>query len=390
MENKTAERDAMTLEQCQRLLAQSEARFNAIVMRNCEGILIVDAKGIIRFVNPSAKVLLNRREDALIGKLFGVPIVKGEKVDIDIIRKVNHPGFAEMRVEKTIWEGAEAYLILILDITNRKNAENNLQLANESLEATVQDRTRELVTLNEQLRKTNKELEEFVYVASHDLQEPLRAMTSFIEILSIDHGDNLDPDAKDLIARAGEGARQAQTMIKELLDYGRINSMKKPQIIDLSATLKRILEMMRNVVETGSVQITYDPMPVITADDIQLGRLFQNLLSNAIKFRRKDVPLKIHISAEERSGEWVISVKDNGIGIDPKHKEQIFRIFQRLHTRTEYPGTGVGLAVCKKIVEAHGGKMWIESEAGNGSIFYFSLPMTPLADSPDRANSSTQ
>jgi PAS domain S-box-containing protein len=242
------------------------------------------------------------------------------------------------------------------DISDRKQVE-------EQLKATLQD-----------LDRSNKELEQFAYVASHDLQEPLRMVSSYTQLLAQRYEDQLDDKAHKFIDYAVDGAVRMQRLINDLLAYSRLNTQGKTfETIDSQAVLGETLRNLAAAVEENRAIIINDDLPAVRADATQLSQLFQNLIGNAIKFRGADLP-RIQISACDLGREWRFMVKDNGIGIDEQYAEKIFAIFQRLHTIGEYPGTGIGLALCKRIVERHGGKIWFESELGKGSTFFFTLP----------------
>jgi signal transduction histidine kinase len=224
------------------------------------------------------------------------------------------------------------------------------------------------------LERSNKELEQFAYIASHDLQEPLRMIASYTQLLQARYGDRLDQDAKEFIDYAVEGASRLQCMIEDLMKYSRVVTRGKlPDTVDAHAALGEGLANLSLLIAENGAVVTNGDLPQVKADRSQLIHLFQNLIQNAIKFRRPERPL-IHVSASRGNDGWVFAIRDNGIGIEPQYFERIFGIFQRLHTRTEYPGTGMGLSICKRIVERHGGRIWVESELGEGSTFHFTLP----------------
>jgi PAS domain S-box-containing protein len=242
------------------------------------------------------------------------------------------------------------------DITERKQAEEKLKAALADLE------------------RSNKELEQFAYVASHDLQEPLRMISSYTQLLAQRYEGQLDEKAKKYIDYAVDGAIRMQRLINDLLTYSRVGTRGNPlEPTDSHAVLGEALRNLAATIEENRAIIVNDDLPTVRADALQLTQVFQNLIANAIKFRSEDLP-RVHVSARDKGREWVFSVADNGIGIDPQYAERLFVIFQRLHTRDEYPGTGIGLAVCRRIVERHGGRIWFESELGKGSTFYFTIP----------------
>jgi PAS domain S-box-containing protein len=226
----------------------------------------------------------------------------------------------------------------------------------------------------EELARSNAELERFAYVASHDLQEPLRMVVSYLQLLERRYQGKLDATADEFIAYAVDGASRMQTLIRDLLSYSRVGTQTQTfALTDSGAVLERAIANLQMAIAESVAVITHDPLPEVMVDPSQFAQLFQNLIGNAIKFR-SDQPPQIHVSAQHIEDAWQFSVRDNGIGIEPEYTERIFVIFQRLHRRADYPGTGIGLAICRKIVERHGGCLWIESEPGQGSVFYFTIP----------------
>ena len=233
----------------------------------------------------------------------------------------------------------------------------------------------ELALLARDLERSNAELKRFAYVASHDLQEPLNHVSNYVQLLEMRYGERLDEDAKDFIGFAVEGVSLMQNLIDDVLAYSKVDLQDSQfKLTEVETALKQALTNVgRRITQTNAV-VTYDTLPTVMADKTQLMQLFQNLIGNAIKFRSEQTP-EIQINAERLENEWLFAVKDNGIGIESQFSDRIFVIFQRLHTRDEYPGTGMGLAICKKIVECHRGKIWVESELGKGSTFYFTIPV---------------
>ncbi|MGE5639811.1 MAG: PAS domain S-box protein [Clostridia bacterium] len=232
----------------------------------------------------------------------------------------------------------------------------------------------ELRRAHDELARSNSELEQFAYVASHDLQEPLRMVSSYTQLLQRRYGDKLDGDAKEFMAFIVDGAGRMKQLIEDLLAYSRVGTRgKEPKPAAVEGAVRRAITNVRAALEESGASITYDPLPTVPADEVQLAQLFQNLFGNALKFRSASVP-RIHVSAKELEHEWEFAVQDNGIGIEPQYFERIFKVFQRLHDKAQYPGTGIGLAICKKVVERHGGHIWVSSQPGEGSTFHFTLP----------------
>lgn len=254
----------------------------------------------------------------------------------------------------------------------KDGAIGGLIMFTEVITAKVQAREN-LKKLNEQLQVSNSELEQFAYVASHDLQEPLRMVSSFLQLLENKYKPKLDDTAGQYIHFAVDGAERMKALIKDLLAFSRVGTIKHEIAkVDISAVLEDTRSLLLNAIEERDAIIEYDNMPVIKANNLQIKQLFQNILGNALKYHGPEKPF-IRVNCEQDNDEWIFSVKDNGIGIDPKYFEKIFVVFQRLHTKSSYSGTGIGLAICKKIVEKHQGKIWVESEPRKGSTFYFSI-----------------
>ncbi|HEV8111148.1 MAG TPA: ATP-binding protein [Planctomycetota bacterium] len=224
------------------------------------------------------------------------------------------------------------------------------------------------------LERSNKELEQFAYVASHDLQEPLRMVTAYVQLLERRYRGKLGADADECIRYASEGAMRMHRLILDLVAYSRVGTHGGVLVVtDLDATCRDVLDDMQVAIEESGAEIVRSGLPRLRVDALQIGQLFQNLLANAIKFRG-ETPPRIRIEARPENGEWIFSVRDNGIGFDMRFADRIFVMFQRLHARDRYAGTGIGLAICKKIVERHGGRIWAESEPGRGATFSFTLP----------------
>jgi C4-dicarboxylate-specific signal transduction histidine kinase len=285
------------------------------------------------------------KEDIPLDTIFRTKMITGEYKYID----------AKARVEKDVQGKPVKMTGVCLDIT-----------------ATKKSTEKSLFNLNEDLLRSNKELEQFAYVASHDLQEPLRMVSSFTQLLSMRYKDKLDKEAQEFIGFAVDGAQRMQRLINDLLQYSRIKTRgKNLSVINMNEILTQTLHNLNIKIREKKARVTMDQLPEVYADDGQMVQLFQNLIENAIKFCDKKP--RIHISCTEEEDFFVFTVKDNGIGIEPQYFDRVFQIFQRLHSREEYGGTGIGLAICKRIVERHGGKIWVEPGQREGTIFKFTI-----------------
>lgn len=363
-----------------------EAQLGWILEAVSEARLIVDRTGHIVFVNRLTEAWFGYPREELIGQTVEVlvperhrgahaehrasfiyqprPRPMGAGLELYARRKDG----SEFPVDISLWplerEGGLFILVAVRDMTEHKRLQAQLAGEHHELEKMVAE-----------LKRSNAELEQFAYVASHDLQEPLRMVTSYTQLLAKRYHGKLDADADEFIRYAVDGATRMQRLIRDLLTYSRVTTKGEVfERVDCKELLKGVLSNLRLAVEESRAVVTQGALPIVMADGAQLGQLLQNLIGNAIKFRSEEAPW-VHVSAEHRNNEWLFSVRDNGIGIDPQYTERIFIIFQRLHNREEYPGTGIGLAVCKKIVERHGGHMWVKSELGKGATFYFTLPV---------------
>ena len=358
-------------------LRESEQRHRKLFEEARDGIFVAEAEtGVIIDCNRAAAELVGREKSELIGQHqtmlhpphqvneeFSETFQKhlgdseGYVLETQVITSTGE--IKEVAIKANLIHIGDRKLIqgIFRDTTERKRAEEALRERTEALE------------------RSNKELEQFAYVASHDLQEPLRMVASYTQLLAKRYKGKLDSDADEFIAYAVDGATRMQALINDLLTYSRVGTKGKDfKPIDCKTVLERTLDNLKQALEESGAEVTYEPLPTVVADDMQLGQLFQNLIGNAIRFRSKEPP-HVHVSAEQNEDKWIFSVRDNGIGIDPEFHERIFIIFQRLHKMRDYPGTGIGLAVCKKIVERHGGRIWVESSPEKGSTFYFTIPL---------------
>ncbi|NQE35151.1 ATP-binding protein [Microcoleus asticus] len=280
---------------------------------------------------------------------------------------------SRLAVEKTIHEKNQ---ILQQEISTRRAVEQTLQEQNLLLQQEISNRQHAesaLLKSNQELARSNAELEQFAYVASHDLQAPLATIASYAQLLEKRYKNQLDSQASKFIGNIVQGCTRMQTLIDDLLEYSRVGRSQKPfQLTNCNHAVEQALANLQGAIRQTQAVVTYNELPAVMGDISQLVQLFQNLVSNAIKYRH-DAPPVVHITACKQEKDWLFSVSDNGIGIATQHQERIFQIFQRLHTQREYSGTGIGLAICQKIVERHGGCIWVDSEPDRGSTFHFTL-----------------
>jgi len=303
------------------------------------------------------------------------PLTEGIVVKAGTLEKQVREATGTLKSELQEYKRLDAALASQAGRLDRANAE-----LKQSRERTA-EQARELERLNQELGRSNQELQQFAYVASHDLQEPLRMVASYVQLIERRYKDKLDTDAVEFINFAVDGAKRMQTLINDLLAYSRVSTQGEAMgQTDVNEAIDRALaNLQARITDTGATIRRAGEMPTFKADSGQLARLFQNLVGNALKFCQDRSPV-VEISVEGQDEHWRFAIRDNGIGIDPKYADRIFIIFQRLHTRTEYDGTGIGLAVCKRIVERHGGLIWFDSTPGEGTTFYFTISRTQEAD----------
>jgi PAS domain S-box-containing protein len=358
---------------------ESEAKYRGLLEAAPDAMVIVNEAGDIVLLNLQAEKQFGYRRDELVGRKVTNLIPEGfaerliadgnrtaaealvQQIGMGIELYGRRKDGSEFPIEMMLSPLESAHGILVTaairNITVRKEGEENL------------------LRTAEELKQTNDQLQQFAYVASHDLQEPLRMVASYTQLLAKRYVGRLDSDADEFISYAVDGCNRMQTLIRDLLAYSHSGTDGKAQrVISTEDVLQEVLINLRAMIEESGAVVTHDSLPTIMSSGSQLAQIFQNLIGNAIKYRSASAP-RVHISATKNDGKgWVLSVRDNGMGIEPQYFEKIFVLFQRLHGREEFSGTGIGLAVCKKIVEQLGGTIWVESQPEKGSTFYFSLP----------------
>lgn len=283
--------------------------------------------------------------------------VLNKRIEIEALHKDGRVFPVELGIFPVRAGDTVSFCAFIHDITERKQAE------------------KKLLSLTQELERSNAELQNFAYIAAHDLREPVRTILSYINLVNEALSGKLDVDTKENIDFVVDAAKRMQQLIADLLSYARVKTHGKPfQLVDCNNIFNQVRSALKTAIEESKATITCGNLPQFMADPNQFSQLFINLITNAIKFRRENVPVELNIAAERQSRRWVFSIQDNGIGFDMQYADRIFQMFQRLHSMDEYQGTGMGLAVCRKIVERHGGEIWVESEPGKGTTFFFSIP----------------
>lgn len=372
-----SQRDITMAKKAQEELSRTQFRL-ATLLKNLQDVVLYETGGGKEFMS----------ENVL--EMLGYPAAKFG--DRNFFRSITHPGDWKTIEEKTKeWNTQGSPGVLNLEFRVRKadgryiwvedhmiKVRNNgdSHMAGVLINITEHKTTEEkLKQLAEKLSQSNKELEQFAYVASHDLQEPLRMVASYIQILQRRYKGQLSQEADEFINYAVDGVVRMKTLINDLLVYSRVNTKEAPlEDVDCNSVIEQTLTTLKTTIDESKAVVNYEPLPIVKANHLHLSQLFQNLISNAIKFKKPDEAPVVNISAKHAGDEWLFTVQDNGIGIDKEFSDKIFVIFQRLHNNSEYPGTGIGLAICKRIIEKLGGHLWVESEPGKGSTFSFTIP----------------
>lgn len=353
----------------------SKSYVDNILKSMAETLMVIDTDGTIQRVNQAAISLLGYERHELIGRSAGDLFEEG--VDVLSLLKQSELNDVIRKVDTSIVTKDGRHVAVSLSGSVMRDEDGEIQgMVCVAQDITERKRTQEILERQTQeLARSNSELEQFAWVASHDLQEPLRMVASYTQLLSKRYKGKLDADADEFIAFAVDGATRMRRLINALLELSRVGTRGKDfEATDCEAIYDRTLVNLQGLVEESGALVTHDRLPTVMGDVTQLGQLFQNLIANAIKFRG-DEQLTVHVGAEQRNGHWEFCVRDNGIGIDPEYAERIFVVFQRLHGKGDRPGTGIGLSICKKIVELHGGRIWVKSQPDEGAAFYFTLPL---------------
>ncbi|OGH57548.1 MAG: hypothetical protein A3G34_16875 [Candidatus Lindowbacteria bacterium RIFCSPLOWO2_12_FULL_62_27] len=396
------------------MLRSGEERTRLILEKSFNAFISIDATGVITEWNAQAESTFGwTRREAIGQKLADTLIPPGmrdahlngiqrfietgagpvlnRRIEMTAMHRDGHEFSVEMVISPIRHGGTYSFCAFLHDISQRRAAarrleedvkvigERNQELGRQqkimiSLMEDLRESEEKIKKTAAELERSNKELEQFAYIASHDLQEPLRKISSFTQLLAQRYAGRLDKDADEFIGYVVDGAKRMRDLIEDLLTYSRVGraeiAFERTDMTELMGQITALFDVDRAIT---AAEITHDPLPTVRANPLLIRQLLQNLISNGIKFHG-DSPPRVHVSASRKGGEWIFSVRDNGIGIESQFHDRIFEIFKRLHTTEEFSGTGIGLAVCKKIAERHGGRIWVESTPGGGSTFYFSIP----------------
>ena len=353
-------------------------RFRRVVENSPIAKIMVDERGIIVLVNIETERLLGYAREELIGK----PVEMLVPPRIRAVHAGFRDAFRQQSEARAMGKGRDLFVVrkdgtelpVEIGLNPIQMPEGTMVLSAIMDVSERQEAIRNLAAQREELQRSNADLEQFAYVASHDLQEPLRMVATYTELLAERYQGQLDQRADKYIQYTVDGARRMQQLIKELLEYSRVSSNAKVPIqVESGLIVENAIQALKASIEETRAEIERDELPAVRADQAQLAQVFQNLIGNAIKFHGDRTP-HIRIGAERRNGQCIFSVADNGIGIDKQYADRVFQMFQRLHERGQYEGSGIGLAIVKKIVERHGGRVWFDSEPGCGTTFYFSVP----------------
>jgi PAS domain S-box-containing protein len=356
-----------------RTFSGSDQVYRMFIETMSEGAAALDRDGVILYGNRRLAQMLGQPMDRIIGQPFQSYVDEQNRAIFGNQLATDRPESLAIDVSLVGPDGCARPVHLSMALLDFGEIEGVCLVATDMSRHAMYEL--ELAARAQELTRSNSELERFAYVASHDLQEPLRMVGSFTQLLARRYKGRLDSEADEFIGYVVDGVTRMQSLITDLLEYSRVGMKTRPfGPTDLDKVLARALEDLQVAIEESGVSIEHDPLPRVWGDQVQLARLFQNLVGNAIKFRSAEPPL-VKISSAKADDRWIVSVRDNGIGIDPRHFDRVFVLFQRLHGRTQYPGTGIGLAVCKKIVELHGGDIWLESQPGAGACFSFTMPI---------------
>ncbi len=395
-----AARDVTERKRAEEAIRQANAYNRSLIEASLDPLVTINPDGTISDVNEATVRVTGVSREGLIGTDFSRYFTEPEKATAGYEKVFRDGSVTDYGLEirhtdgrvipvlynATVYRDEAGKITGVFaaarDITERKRAEDALLRANRELDDRVKERTVELQEANtllekksNELARSNLELQQFAYIASHDLQEPLRAISGFTELLEKRYKGQIDERADTYINFIIDGTKQMNQVIFDLLEYSRVQTKAHEfGLIDTTISLKQALRNLRASIKEKDAIITADPLPELSADGIQITQIFQNLIGNALKFQKPGTVPEIRIAAQDRGDSWLFSVTDNGIGIDPRYTERIFKIFQRLHAKGEYAGTGIGLAICKRIVERHGGDITVRSEPGVGSTFEFTLP----------------